>query len=147
MKISILLPYKENFTINKAGAVSIFVKSILEEEKKNKQYHIYGNTNEKDFFDKRYTNLNLKNNFFNSKTNSYINLFLDKEKKNPSDLIEIHNRPIYVTKIKKETKAKIILYFHNDPLTMLGSKSISERINLINHVDYFIFNSESLIVF
>ena len=142
MKISILLPYKENFTINKAGAVSIFVKSILEEEKKNKQYHIYGNTNEKDFFDKRYTNLNLKNNFFNSKTNSYINLFLDKEKKNPSDLIEIHNRPIYVLKIKKETKAKIILYFHNDPLTMLGSKSINERINLINHVDYFIFNSE-----
>ena len=33
MKISILLPYKENFAPNYAGAVSLFVKDISEVSK------------------------------------------------------------------------------------------------------------------
>ena len=142
MKISILLPYKENFTINKAGAVSIFVNSILKQESNNNNYFIYGNTDNKNFLDKRYINLFFNKNFFTSKTKSYINTFLEIEKKNQSDLIEIHNRPIYINKIKDKTKAKIILYFHNDPLTMLGSKTVSERMDLMNNVDHFIFNSK-----
>jgi len=142
MKISILLPYKENFTSKKAGAVSIFVNSILKEENNNKNYFVFGNTDDKKYLDNRYINLKLKNNLFNSKTNSYIKLFLENEKKNPSSLIEIHNRPIYVKKIRNQTNAKIVLYFHNDPLSMNGSKSIDERISLINDVDHFIFNSQ-----
>lgn len=142
MKISILLPYKENFTSKKAGAVSIFVNSILKEENNNKNYFVFGNTDDKKYLDNRYINLKLKNNLFNSKTNSYIKLFLENEKKNPSSLIEIHNRPIYVKKIRNQTNAKIVLYFHNDPLSMHGSKSIDERISLINDVDHFIFNSQ-----
>ena len=35
MKISILLPYKENFTVNKSGAVSLFVKDLINNKKKN----------------------------------------------------------------------------------------------------------------
>ena len=33
MKISILLPYKENFSKNKAGAVSLYVKDITSQSK------------------------------------------------------------------------------------------------------------------
>ena len=35
MKISILLPYKENFTTNKSGAVSLFIKDIVKNKNKN----------------------------------------------------------------------------------------------------------------
>ena len=35
MKISILLPYKENFTTNKSGAVSLFIKDIKNKNKNN----------------------------------------------------------------------------------------------------------------
>ena len=43
MKISILLPYKENFSPTYAGAVSLFVKDTvkLSEFKKNKMVLIY----------------------------------------------------------------------------------------------------------
>ena len=35
----------------------------------------------------------------------------------------------------------MFLYFHNDPLSMNGSKSINERIFLLNNLDKIIFNS------
>ena len=40
MKVSILLPYKENFSINKSGAVSLFVNDIVKNSK-NKKKHLY----------------------------------------------------------------------------------------------------------
>ncbi len=68
--------------------------------------------------------------------------FLKLEKENPSNIIEIHNRPNYFEFLNKKLKAKIVLYFHNDPLTMIGSKSKNQRINLFNQSYKIIFNSE-----
>ena len=48
-----------------------------------------------------------------------------------SDIIEVHNRPNYINKLTK-LNSKLVLYFHNDPITMIGSKSIDERITLLN---------------
>ena len=44
MKISILLPYKENFSPNYPGAVSIFVNSTNKESKFKKNIVVYGST-------------------------------------------------------------------------------------------------------
>ena len=44
MKISILLPYKENFAHNLAGAVSLFVNDITNESLFKKTTYIFGNT-------------------------------------------------------------------------------------------------------
>ena len=38
--------------------------------------------------------------------------------------------------------SKIILYFHNDPTTMKGAKSVKERIYLLKKVDKIIFISK-----
>ena len=38
--------------------------------------------------------------------------------------------------------SKIILYFHNDPTTMKGAKSVNERIYLLKNVDKIIFISK-----
>ena len=44
--------------------------------------------------------------------------------------------------LKKSLDKKFILYFHNDPLSMKGSSSKNERLNLLNHVDKIIFVSK-----
>ena len=44
MKISILLPYKENFSPNYPGAVSLFVNDTLKLSKFKKKVKVYGNT-------------------------------------------------------------------------------------------------------
>ena len=125
MKISILLPYKENFSQEYAGAVSIFVNETTLCSKYKKSITIFGNTNFKKKLQKNYINLPLKKEIFQSGSKVYVNNFLSIEEKNNSDLIEIHN----------QTKAKLVLYFHNDPLSMNGSKSVNERLFLINNVE------------
>ena len=144
MKISILLPYKENFSPNYAGAVSLFIKDISKISKYKKNIYIYGNTQYKKIFPLKYINLNIKKNFIESQSEKYIDEFIKEEKKIKSDIIEIHNRPSYLHSLIKENiiNAKHVLYFHNDPLTMRGSKTIKERIFLLSNCDNIIFNSQ-----
>ena len=68
MKISILLPYKENFSPIYAGAVSLFVKDTVKISKYRKNITIYGNTNLKEIYRLRYANLDLKKKGFTSKS-------------------------------------------------------------------------------
>jgi len=142
MKISILLPYKENFSPEYAGAVSLFVNDTLKISKHKKSAIVYGNTNYKKIFNLNYQNLPISKMLFQSQSKKYIKEFIRYENKRNSDLIELHNRPIYLKYLSKLLKNKTyILYFHNDPLTMIGSKSLSERKFLLNISFKIIFNS------
>ena len=142
MKISILLPYKENFSPEYAGAVSIFINDTIKKSKFKKNITVYGNTNNKIKYKNNYVNLNYQKSIIKSSSKSYIYEFLKKEKKNNSDIIEFHNRPSYLKYLNNLLYAKKVLYFHNDPLEMNGSKLVSDRINLIQKLDKIIFNSD-----
>jgi hypothetical protein len=144
MKISILLPYKENFSPEYPGAVSIFLNSVIKKSLYKKNITVYGSTEYK----KRYKGINYKNiNISNkilglgSQTSKYINEFIKLENRSKSNIIEIHNRPLYV-KLLPKNNTKKILYFHNDPLSMNGSKSIYERYELLKICSVIVFNSE-----
>ena len=142
MKISILLPYKENFSANYAGAVSLFVRDTTLHSKYKKDIHIFGNMDYKKPFLKNYVNIKLNNNILQSNSKKYVLNFVEKEKKINSDIIEIHNRPNYIQYLKDFKNKKIILYFHNDPLTMNGSKNVKDRLFLLNNIDKILFNSK-----
>jgi len=142
MKISILLPYKENFTPIYAGAVSLFVKDTTKISKFRNNITVYGNTNLKKIYKLSYKNIFMKKNLIESGSRIYVKKFLKYENENQSDIIEIHNRPNYFHLIHKEkNKQKIILYFHNDPLTMTGSRSVSDRRKLLDNATKIVFNS------
>ena len=127
MKISILLPYKENFSPSYPGAVSLFVNDTTKLSNYNKNITIYGHTTYKKIFRLKYINIDLKKKLFRSQSKHYVNKFLELHDKNPSEIIEIHNRPNYVLPLT-HLKSSIVLYFHNDPLSMIGSKNAKERI-------------------
>ena len=142
MKISILLPYKENFSPSYPGAVSLFVKDTANLSKYKKNIVVYGNTNFKKKFPIKYHNISLSDFRLKSKSKQYVEKFIYNEKENPSDLIEVHNRPNYLSEIVNSLgKKNLVLYFHNDPLTMSGSKSITERKYLLKICYKIIFNS------
>ena len=141
MKISILLPYKENFSPNYPGAVSIFVNSTNKISKFKKDITVYGSTNFKNRLSKNYINIGLSNTLLKSQSKEYVNKFLVLQKIKKPDIIEIHNRPIYIRNLV-QLNSKIVLYFHNDPISMVGSKSINDRLYLLETCSKIIFNSE-----
>ncbi len=142
MKISILLPLKENFSPIYPGAVSLFINDTLSISKYKKNSIVYGSTNFRKKFKLKYRNIKIKKNIFKSQNKLYVEEFAKLEKKRNSNLIEIHNRPVYLQYLTKILNNKnYILYFHNDPQKMNGSKKISERIFLLNSCFKIIFNS------
>ena len=143
MKISILLPYKENFSSEYAGAVSIFINDTVLKSKFKNTTFVYGNTNFKKDLLKNYVNLSLdKKSLIQSSSSLYVNNFIKKKNVIDSDIIEIHNRPNYIKDILKLKKPKKILYFHNNPIEMNGSKTTKQRLFLIESLDQITFNSE-----
>ncbi len=142
MKISILLPLKENFSPSYAGAVSLFINDTLKSSEFRKDITVFGHTDYKKRFNQKYFNIEVKKNFFSSQNKEYVKKFIEIEKKNNSQIIELHNRPIYLRYLVDDLKKKdYILYFHNDPLTMSGSKSIKERSFLLDNCYRIVFNS------
>ena len=142
MKISILLPFKENYSPNYAGAVSLFVNDTINESRYKDSINVFGNTSYKKFLSKNYTNIQFKKKLFSSTNKLYVENFIKVENKINSDLIEVHNRPSYIFLIRKKYNKLLFLFFHNDPLQMNGSRSVQDRIKLLNNVDKIIFNSE-----
>ena len=96
MKISILLPYKENYSTNYAGAVSLFINDTTKLSKFKKNIRVFGSTNFKSKLSKNYTNIELnKSGLFQSQSRFYVNKFIELQKNINADIIEIHNRPNY----------------------------------------------------
>ena len=133
MKINILLPYKEKFDENKASSVSITVRNNLFHSNYLKQIKIFGQYVENPLFKENFVGLKYsilslksKNKFLAHEMLKIISQDLDK-----NQLIEIHNRPYLLKEITNGNKFPVSLFFHNDPQTMNGSKSIRERENIL----------------
>ena len=142
MKIAILLPYKENFSPEYPGAVSLFVNETSLNSAYKKNIIVFGNTKYNKRFKLKYVNINLFNNPLRSQTRAYVNKFINLQKRYDFSIIEVHNRPSYINILKKDLGNKILaLYFHNDPLSMDGSKTINDRKNLLKSCYKIIFNS------
>ena len=142
MKIAILLPYKENFSPEYPGAVSLFVNETSEISRYVNDLIIFGNTKFTKRFKLKYINIELNTNPLSSQTKKYVNKFITLQKKYEFSIIEVHNRPSYINQLYRKLPNKIFsLYFHNDPLSMDGSKSIEDRKKLLKNCYKIIFNS------
>ena len=144
LKIATILPYKEDYSFIKASAVSLWVAEFFKNSKFNNNNIIFGSTKTKDFLTKNYVNIKLESleSRIISTTNEYIRKLVKEFKNKNFDLIEIHNRPLILFNLIYKIKNNYIFYFHNDPLSMKGSKSINERLFILKNVNKIIFISE-----
>jgi len=140
MKIAVLLPYKENYSKNDTGAVSIFINGLNKLSKFKNNITIYGSTNYEPL-SKNYKNLNFKKKFFQSSSKIYVKKFLKNIENYKFDILEIHNRAHYLKYIPNLNNTKKIIFFHNNPLEMQGSVTKNERMGLYKKADKIIFNS------
>ena len=144
LKIATVLPYKENYSFEKASAASLWVSEFFKNSKFNKNNIIYGNTNSKNYLTKNYINIELKSlkSKFQSTTKEYSNNLIKQIDKKKFDLIEVHNRPLILFNLVQQIQNRFIFYFHNDPLSMNGSKTIEDRLFMLKNVEKIIFVSQ-----
>ncbi len=143
LKIATILPYKENYSKEKASAASLWVAEFYKKSKYKKYNYIYGCTKSKNYLSKNYNNINLSslNSKFRSTTNEYVKK-ISKLIKDKFDIVEIHNRPLILFELYKKINSRFIFYFHNDPLSMKGSKTLKERLLILKNTEKIIFVSE-----
>ena len=142
-KIATILPYKESYTVNNASAVSLWVSEFFKNSIYKNINYIYGNTKPGKYLTKNYRNIFLDSLKlrFQSTSNEYTEKLIYTLNQEKFDIIEIHNRPLVLSKLMSKINSKFIMYFHNDPLSMSGSKTVSERNEIIKKVDKLIFIS------
>ena len=141
-RIAIILPYKEIYSEKFAGAASIWLKDYNSLSKLSNETLIYGNLDNKlKPITKNFRNIKITNTAF-SKTKQYINFFYKDYLKYDFKIVEIHNRPEYLNfLIKKKISSKLIFFFHNNPQDIRGSKTVKERLNIVENTDKVFFVS------
>jgi glycosyltransferase involved in cell wall biosynthesis len=138
IEIAELLPNKEDYTINKAAAASIWIKDFNRGKIASKQI-IFGISSSSSSLSKNFINLKKINIINNSYF--YIRNFIEKLPKTIK-VIVIHNRPHFFFILKKKfPEIKFILIFHNDPNTLRGSISLNEKISIIEKCEKIVFVS------
>ena len=144
LKIATILPYKENYSLEKASAASLWVAEFFKNSKFKNNNIIYGYTNSKNFLTKNYINISLKSisSKFKSSTNEYSKKLIKVINTKHFDIVEIHNRPLILLNLVNHIDTRFIFYFHNDPLSMKGSKKVSERLFILKNSEKIIFVSE-----
>ena len=142
-KIAVLLPYKEKYTTDEAAAASIWVKDYLNSSKLKKETLVFGDlAKNKKPITNNFVNLDIsKINF--RKNYSYTRKFYEQYDKYKFEIIEIHNRPeslVYL--LKKKMNCKFIFIYHNNPQDLRYSKTIAERLFIVNNCDQIYFVSK-----
>ena len=144
LKIATILPYKENYSLEKASAASLWVAEFFKKSKFKNNNKIYGFTNSKNFLTKNYININLDSvgSKLTSSTKEYSQKLIKEISSKNFDIVEIHNRPLILFNLMSKIETNFIFYFHNDPLSMKGSKKINERLFILKNCEKIIFVSE-----
>lgn len=139
MKINILLPHKEIFDKNLASSVSITVKNNMQHSNYKKNIRVFGVNCKDPIYPEHFVGIKDPINFFASKNKNLAKKMIEFIQKDicKHQLIEIHNRPYLFNLVRnKLPNYPISLFFHNDPNTMMGSKSVKEKNYLIKNAKY-----------
>ena len=133
--IDLLLPHKERFTEQNAGAVSTVVHDLARHiSAADKQtLTIFGTDVETPKKDVSFIGLTPRRFFWQSRNLAMADAYLAmlKDTGRHPDIVEVHGRPqVAMALAKARPDLKITLYLHNDPRDMKGAKTAQERMML-----------------
>jgi len=135
MKIAILLPMREPYSLGKVGAVALFVAQSNRLSRYRKDITVYGAPVATPF-DDNFKAIKKPRWSLRTRSAAYVQHFVRALQADPPDLIELHNRPIYVSQVRRAfPKASVVLHLHNAPNTQKGAGTPKVRRNLVTQCD------------
>lgn len=130
--IAVLLPFAEDFSPNKAGAISLFCHDISLLSRYRKNLVFYGRDGVVPYEKFQYQGLKPRWRFLLGRNKGLAAAFLHFIQKKMPDLIELHNRPQVFFYLKKRLPhVPITFHFHNDPLTMKHTQDAKARVKML----------------
>jgi glycosyltransferase involved in cell wall biosynthesis len=135
-KIAVLLPYAENFSPQKAGAISLFTYDMAMYSRYKDAITVYGKSGVIPYETIAYQGLTPRCRWLLGRNVGLAAAFYQTVNRNPPDVVEIHNRPVVLLYLKKKLPdVKLMLHFHNDPQTISGSKTARERLRILDQAE------------
>ena len=127
LRVAILLPRRERFAQSGAGAVSTVVDGFACHSRFRTSLKGLGAKVTEPLHGAAFVPVPLAPFWQGGKTRRYL-VGAARLLKNTADIVEIHNRPKYVPFLRKALpSAALVLYLHNDPRTMKGTKTPEQR--------------------
>lgn len=132
-RIAVLLPFAENFSTDKAGAISQFCIDLSNFSHYRSNLTFYGKEQTSTPSDLQYRGLKPRFKMVKGRNIGLASAFYQSIKNDPPDLIEVHNRPQVFFYLKsKLPKTPIAFFLHNDAALMKPTRSPLIRKNLLD---------------
>ncbi len=145
-RIDILLPSKERFGPANAGAISGVVLDQIRNSVTPDCFHVVGTDVEQPFEDAVFLGLHPRHQWLHGSNIGLAAAYLHGLRDAPApDLVEVHSRCHVAAYVKaKRPDLRVALYLHNDPRDMKGSRTASERRNLLSSMSAVICVSDHI---
>jgi len=133
LKIAVLLPQKEIFSIEKAGAIALCVRDFTAFSRYKDRTTVFGGTMSQ-FSDVAYLRVTGPKKWYWRDSYAYSVNFSKIAKEQKFTHVEVHNRPLILHYLNQLLGPDILtaLHSHNDPQGMKGLKSVRQRQKLLD---------------
>lgn len=136
-KISIILPYAEHFSKERAGAISLYVNDVTRKSQYKECTTVFGRDGVESFPAISYVGIKPKWRLVLGRNKGLAEAFVQKVKDDPPEIIEVHNRPALLPYLKKRLPgSKCCIHFHNDPQGMSETRSVESRLRLLQEAEF-----------
>ena len=141
--LAIVLPHSEAFQHAGAGAISLCVRDAAAASSLCDRIAVLGEAVAEPFTQTRFLPVTPTSWLHGRRGNRYVQGVVRGLRELSPAYIEIHNRPVYIAALRKAfPHTPIALYIHNDPHSIRGIRSSSERARCIEQVSVVICVSD-----
>lgn len=128
--IHCLLPAKEYYTHENAGAVAMVTEDMILSSQYGRDCHVFGRASQNKPLTDRFTPLKPKTELLYGQNIGMARAYLDhlKQTKTKPNWVEVHGRcQVAAYLARKRPDLNIVLILHNDSREMKGAKTVAER--------------------
>lgn len=133
--IAILLSHREMYQDEGAGAVTSCVRDMAVCGRYRERIVVLGDPVSAPFAETKFLPVTKASWFYGRRTVRYAQGAANAVKDLNPALVEVHNRPSYIERLKKAVPhTPLLLYLHNDPQTMRGFRTPVDRMRVLQQV-------------
>lgn len=141
-RIVSILPRRDSFSSQTYGAVSLSVAELARYSQFRHAGMVLGAACDDVLDTDIFQPVTYTRNWLQRRSHAYIQCAVSMLGRNHQYLVELHNRPQLLPYLANRSNLLPVLFFHNDPLSIVASQTPAQRMNILHQCAHVLFNSE-----